>query len=158
MYQATKDTSKAAYHSIERPTKKTLHADIMRVIEEKGTAGITAGWIGRELGVVNSTIGARIVELEEANRLFRIEKTAANPSGRQANLIVSNSFRSSFRHEEIAPPVKYNKIRNAVPNTIEGHKAAKNTAFIVELEAALSEGRFISPHSDWHKRAKALIA
>jgi len=158
MFQPTKETSKAAYHSIERPTKTTLHNDIMRIVEESRTTGITAGWIGQKLGVVNSTIGARIVELEEGNRLFRIEKTAANPSGRQANLIVSNRFRSNFSHDEIAPPVKYNKIRNAVPNTIADHKAAKNKAFIEELETALTEGRFISPHSDWHKRAKTLLA
>ena len=130
----------------------------MRIVEEKRTTGITAGWIGKELGVANSTIGARIVELEEANRLFRIEKTAANPSGRQANLIVSNTFRANFNHDEIAPPVKYNKVRNPVPNSLAEHKAAKNKDFIEELVTALNEGRFISPHSDWHKRAKALIS
>ena len=157
MYQPTKETSKAAYYSIEKPTKTTLHADIMRIVQETTTEGITAGWIGKALGVVNSTIGARIVELEEAGKLFRLEKTGTNPSSRQANLIVSAGYRSHFTHEEICPPAKYNKLRNPVPNTIADHKAAKNKAFIAELEEALSAGRFISPYSDWHKRATALI-
>ena len=153
-----RETSREAYKSIEKPTKTTLHADIMRIVQDNGTKGVTAGWIGKTLGVANSTIGARIVELEEAGKLFRIERTTANPSGRKANLIVAGGHRAHFKHEEIAPPVKYNKIRNAIPNTIKEHKAAKNKAFIVELEKALSEGRFISPHSDWHKRATSLIS
>jgi hypothetical protein len=157
MYQPTKETSKAAYHSIEKPTKKTLHDEIIKLLMIAGAQGKTAGWIGHDLKVPNSTIGARIVELEEAGKLFRIEKTGTNPSGRQANLIVANQFRGHYRHDEIAPPVKYNKGASGVV-PIQNHKAEAMKAFIVEMEMALSQGRHILPNTDWHKRATALIS
>lgn len=156
MFQPHSDTSKAAYHSLNRESKRTLQDKIIAVIQEAGQDGITAGWISQKLSVPNSTIGARIVELEEAGKVFRLHKTAKNPSDRHANLIVSMGYRVFYTVDDIATPVKYNKgVAGVVP--IQNHKAEKMKAFIVELELALSQGRFISPNSDWHKRATALV-
>lgn len=127
-------TSKEAYISnkINQPTQA---AQILALIIDEGARGITAGWLSKKMGIPNSTVGARIVELEKNGDIIRLDKTRKNPSGTAAFIIIAAAFKSDALADGVAilPPPAPKEAQSPQAGELEALKAR-----IIILESALS--------------------
>lgn len=144
MYQTHSDTSKAAYHSLDN--KKTLADKVLRMVQDSTVNGITNGWIAQNMEAQTSTIGARLVELEEGGFIFKLKRTMENPSGKQAHPYVAMGYRCHFTLDEIE------SMKPRASNTSE---SVKN--LLRDINATIDMGTPILPEGDLHKRIKARI-
>jgi len=154
MYQSHSDTSKNAF-AFNKTTNKKQADKVLDAITDAGVTGISAGWLSDKMKIPNSTIGARVVELEERGLIVRLERTVNNPSGTKANVIIASTFKPAAlsRGDIVLHPTRYIKKRS---HTLTGLPSDANR-LLEEIRDALDAGRFIGPGTDWHKRIKALI-
>lgn len=147
MYQSHSDTSKNAY--LHNQTKNKKQADkVLDAITDEGVKGISAGWLSQNMKIPNSTIGARVVELEERGLIVRLERTVKNPSGTAANVIIASAFKADAlaRGEVVLCPTRYAKKPSAAiaaPDDKDRQiKALKDR--ITRLESKLSQSHTLA--------------
>lgn len=92
MFQAHSETSREAYRTLEGA--KEAAERIFREIEAHGLAGISGPQIAEALEMIPGTVAARIIQLERAGRVIRLERTQKSPRGKKANIVISAALKS----------------------------------------------------------------
>lgn len=144
MYQPHSETSRAAYTGLENA--KTKRETIRKMIEEGGFEGRTNDELSAAFDKTGSYFSPRLIELERAGRIVKLQQTRKTRSQKMANVYVTPEFVNGRAACAIKPSAGAKKPAGRINDLLQ------------EIESYISMGSPIHPGSALHQRIKAEIS